>query len=84
MLHLFINLVALVADHQDGVDQSRPYQYLADLIARDSRKGYSNWRCYLGNDCSSAFSCVVICRHDATSSAGKGVFPASSHAKYCW
>ena len=38
MLHLFINLVALMADHQDGVDQSRPYQYLADLKASDSRQ----------------------------------------------
>ena len=54
-----------MADHQDRVDQSRPYQYLADLKASDSREGYSDWRCYLGDDYSSAFSCV-LCGHHAT------------------
>jgi len=38
LLYVFINLVQLVADHQDGVDQSRPDQYFADLKASDSRQ----------------------------------------------
>ena len=79
MLHLFINLVALMADHQDGVDQSRPYQYLADLKASDTCKGYSDWRCYLGDDCRSRLSCV-FCGH-AGVSAGSGVLPSATHFK---
>jgi len=50
LLYVFINLVQLVADHQDGVDQGSPDQDFADLIASDSCKGYAYWRCYLSSD----------------------------------